>query len=184
MLMLGWWPGEFRRQRLLGCIWVPKYVHSMNIIATEFLQPHSLQAVMLDHFTFPADDGAASLPILSFWMAKPTEGFPPLVQFRKWCESIWFSFEKAREPLEVHPVTVAPGDMLQQGAVGLTKGFTRSAVILYAIIRTLMVEDMDTEPERDFFTQCPGFKQAKPNYDGKLYQLHHVVEAEPDSTHR
>ncbi|CAE6965558.1 unnamed protein product [Symbiodinium sp. CCMP2592] len=113
------------------------------------------EGLLLDNFTFPSDDGAYSLPLLSFWMAKPTEGFPPLVQFRRWCESIWFSFEKAREPLEVHAVTVAGGDMLQQGAVGLTKGYTRSAVILYAIIRTLMIEDTEAmaEPEREFFTQ-------------------------------
>ena len=74
-------------------------------------------------------------------MGKPTEGFPPVVQFRRWCESIWFAFEKAREPLEVHCAMVSPGEMLQRGAVGLTKGFTRCAVILYAIIRTLMVQD-------------------------------------------
>ena len=89
-------------------------------------------------------------------MGKPTEGFPPVVQFQRWCESIWFSYEKGREPLEVHPRDVVPGERLQRGSVGLTKGYTRSAVILYGIIRTLMLEDHESmmDTEKEFFTTC------------------------------
>ena len=139
----------------------------------------------MDQYTFPTQDGPASLPLISFWMGKPTEGFPPVVQFRRWCESIWFAFEKAREPLEVHCAMVSPGEMLQRGAVGLTKGFTRCAVILYAIIRTLMVQDGEsmTEPEREFFTQCRGFK-IEPGCDIKVSTSCCCGCPNPDTTHR
>ena len=100
-------------------------------------------------------------------------------------ESIWFAFEKAREPLEVHCAMVSPGEMLQRGAVGLTKGFTRCAVILYAIIRTLMVQDGEsmTEPEREFFTQCRGFK-IEPGCDIKVSTSCCCGCPNPDTTHR
>ncbi|CAE7407664.1 unnamed protein product, partial [Symbiodinium necroappetens] len=119
-----------------------------------WLVGNGVEALNLENFKFPKEDGPDSLPVLAFNMVKPTEGFPPLVQFQRWCESIWFSFEKSREPLEVHPLDVLPGERLQQGGVGLTKGFTRSSVILYGIIRTVMIEDPESfsDTEKEFFT--------------------------------
>ncbi|CAE7762057.1 hypothetical protein AK812_SmicGene34282 [Symbiodinium microadriaticum] len=119
-----------------------------------WLVGNGVEALNLENFKFPKEDGPDSLPVLAFNMVKPTEGFPPLVQFQRWCESIWFSFEKSREPLEVHPLDVLPGERLEQGGVGLTKGFTRSSVILYAIIRTVMIEDPESfsDTEKEFFT--------------------------------
>ena len=51
------------------------------------------------------------------------------------------------------------GEPLFGGAVGLTKGYTGCAVILYGIVRTMMVEDASSmsEAEREHFTQCFGW---------------------------
>ena len=69
--------------------------------------------------------------------------------------SILRKFEKQREPLEVFPVKINEGGVLDPTSISLSKGFTRVSIIAFGVIQTLMKEEGDsmTEPEREFFTQ-------------------------------
>ena len=57
----------------------------------------------LEEHCFLEADGPAMIPLFACNMERPTEGFPPLIQFGRWAESIWSSYEARREPFEVHP---------------------------------------------------------------------------------
>ena len=127
----------------------------------------------LDLTIFPETDSMILMPIMAFCFAKPVDGFPPRIQWEKFMESIWTNYEKLREPLEIHPITVRPrgtsqtfgsqphptyarpGEAVDPTSVGFTKGYTRASVIMFGIIQTLLIEDQQalTEPEREFFTE-------------------------------
>ena len=72
------------------------------------------------------------LPLFSCKYAKPVDGWPPKINMDKFAESIFHGFEKDREPLEIQLTpSLAPGERLFQGAVGVSKGFLRISIILY-----------------------------------------------------
>ena len=109
---------------------------------------------------FPSEDGAVLIPLLALDFAKPVDGWPPRVQWERWAESIWSGSETNREPIEVRPVKVNPGDLLDPTSIAITKGFTRASLIAFAVIQTLLVEDQTKleDSERDYFTQLLGFR--------------------------
>ena len=113
--------------------------------------------MQLNKFRFPATEGRVELPLFSCKYAKPVDGWPPKINMDKFAESIFHGFEKDREPLEIQLTpSLAPGECLFQGAVGVSKGFLRISIILYGIVQTIIKEDHTsmTEPERVFFTEC------------------------------
>ena len=89
-------------------------------------------------------------------MTVPADGYPPRITWERFAESIFFDFEKHREPLEVYPSSgVHPGDPLFGNAVSLAKGYTRVSILLFGSIQTLKKEDQAefSDAERDFFSQ-------------------------------
>jgi hypothetical protein len=113
------------------------------------------KAIYIQRFTFPDCEGSCEMPLLSFKFSEPVAGYPPRVQWARWAQSIWFGYERFREPLEVHNVaSLGLGEKLWPGSVSFTKGYTRASILAFGILQTLLVEDMEslTEAEREFFT--------------------------------
>ena len=88
---------------------------------------------------------------------RPVEGYPPAVQVMKWAESLFFGYERHREPLEVYPLC-EPGSLLYSGAVAISKGYTRGSILCFGIVQMLMKEDLSTitPDEAAYFTQWLG----------------------------
>ena len=99
----------------------------------------------LDRFNFPTNASTVTLPFLTLNFQKPTDGYPPFCQWQKWSDAIWHGFEKDREPFEVYPDRINPGDPLDLTSVRLVKGYTRG----FGVIETLIQDQASlTEPER------------------------------------
>ena len=68
---------------------------------------------------------------------------------------MYAEYEKHREPVEVKASLLSPGEKVSGMTIDIVKGLTRSALLLSAIIQTVMNEDKESmgAEEIEFFCQ-------------------------------
>ncbi|CAE7499646.1 unnamed protein product [Symbiodinium sp. CCMP2592] len=130
----------------------PDADNSLPTAVNHWLSSNGHPEVASLHHTFPAENTAANIPLLSFSLPIPVDQAPPLVTWSKFAPSIFSCWENEREPLEVRPLgtpALRPGDLLSRASVAVCRGYSRSTIIGFGIARTLMVEDIGTMPESE-----------------------------------